>query len=163
MSVWVDVRLKNMLFMLEVVYREHEFLQDMANTAIQNITQLLEQLDSDLQDALMALPEVKDSQVSVGYSHPKIIEISCSTPQARIYVSLLQHYDLIVQQCDLLWLTGHWSREESRGPVRYWSRAISKGLYNCAGYFLPLQRKYIQYQKSLRQPDNEPSKNVDQP
>ena len=158
----MEARLKNMLFMLDVVYRENEQLHDVAQSAIQNITQLLEQLDSKLLLAIEALPEVNNSDVTIEYSHPKSIEIPCTTPHAKLYISLLKHFDLLVQQCDLLWLTEYWEREESREPVRLWSKAISKGIYNCAGYFLPLRRKYIQYQKFLHESDDEAPKSTDQ-
>ena len=156
MSLWMDYRLKNMLFMLEVVYRENETLQNTAEDAVQKITQLLEQLDSDLKNAIEELPALCDSNISVEYSYPKNIEISCTTPHAKIYINLLKDFDLLVQQCDLLWLTGQWERDESREPVRLWTRVISKGLYKCGGYFLPLRRKYIQYHKSLLQTDETP-------
>ena len=156
MSLWMDYRLKNMLFMLEVVYRENEALQNIAEDALQKITRLLEQLDSDLKNAIEALPALSDSSISVEYSYPKNIEISCTTPHARIYINLLKDFDLLVQQCDLLWLTGQLGRDESREPVRLWTRVLSKGLYQCGGHFLPLRRKYIQYHKSLHQTDETP-------
>lgn len=162
MSRWMEARLKNMLFMLEVVYRENETLQNTAENAVQKIIQLLENLDSDLQNAIEELPALFDNSISVEYSYPKNIEISCTTPHARIYISLLKHFDSLVQLCDLLWLTGQWERDESREPVRLWTRAISKGLYTCNGHFLPLRRKYIQHHKSLHQSDETPE-SPDQP
>ena len=161
-SLWMDHRLKNMLFMLEVVYRENETLQDTAEKATQKILRLLEQLDSELINAIEALPALFDDSVSVEYSHPKNIEISCTTPHARIYVNLLKNFDLLVKQCDSLWLAGQWEREESREPVRLWTRAISKSLYHCTGHFLPLRRKYIQYHKFLHQSD-EAADSTEQP
>ncbi|WP_422410208.1 MULTISPECIES: hypothetical protein [unclassified Endozoicomonas] len=153
MSIWMDFRLKNMLFMLEVVYKENETLQNMAESAVQKIIQLLEQLDADLKNAIEELPTLCNDSTSVEYSYPKTVEISCTTPHAQIYINLLKDFDLLVQRCDQLWLTGQWEREESREPVRVWTRAISKGLSDCVDHFLPLRRKYIQYQKSVHQTD----------
>ncbi|WP_062270746.1 AcaB family transcriptional regulator [Endozoicomonas arenosclerae] len=162
MSTWIDFRLKNMLFMLEVVYRENEELQNTAENAIQKIIQLLEKLNTELLKAIEDLPSLCDNSISMAYSHPKKIEISCTTPHARTYLILLKNFDSLVQQCDLLWLTGQWNREESREPVKLWTRTISKGIYHCAGHFLPLRRKYIQYHKTQHQSD-ETQESTDQP
>ena len=160
MSIWMDLRLKNMLFMLEVVYLENEQLHGVAQIALQSITQLLEQLDSKLQRAIDALPDVDNSHSIMEYSQPKSIEIPCTTPYAKLYINLLKNFDRLVQHCDLLWLTEHWGREESRKPIRYWLKAISKGINDCAGHFLPLRRKYIQYQKFLHQSDDKAAKST---
>ena len=158
----MDFRLKNILFMLEVVYRENSELHDLAEMAMQQIIDLLEELDTELLRAIDALPIILNTNITVEYSHPKNIEMSCTTPQAQHYITLLQNFDLLVQQCDLLWLTKQWEREESREPIRYWSRAISRGLYRCAGFFLPLRRKYIEFQKLQHNTDDETPKTDNQ-
>ncbi|MET4694476.1 hypothetical protein [Endozoicomonas lisbonensis] len=147
MCQWMDYRLKNLLFMLEVVYSENHDLQDLSVKAIEQITQELEALDHSLQNFLDEVPPPAKRGSSVTYNKPKDFTVQCTTPQAITYVNILKNYDLLIQKCDLLWLTGQWSRKESREPVHEWTKTLSRGIGHCSELFSPLRRQYIQYQK----------------
>ena len=147
MCLWMDYRLKNLLFMLEVVYSENHDLQDLSVKAIEQITTELEELDRSLQNFVDEVPLPAKAGASITYNKPKDFTVQCTTPQAITYVNILKNYDLLIQKCDLLWLTQQWSRKESREPIREWAKTLSRGIGLCSELFSPLRRQYIQYQK----------------
>ena len=155
MCQWMDYRLKNLLFMLEVVYSENHELQDQSVKAIELITRELEALNISLQNFVNEVPTPNKTGSSVIYNKPKDFTVQCTTPQAITYVNILKNYDLLIQKCDLLWLTRQWGRQESREPVREWAKTISKSMQLCTNLFAPLRSQYVQAQKLLHRSDDE--------
>ena len=68
MCLWMDYRLKNLLFMLEVVYSENHDLHDLSVKAIEEITEELEELDRSLQNFLDEVPPPAKKGASVTYN-----------------------------------------------------------------------------------------------
>ncbi|KEQ17866.1 hypothetical protein [Endozoicomonas numazuensis] len=161
MCQWMDYRLKNLLFMLEVVYSENQSLHDLSTNAIKEISQEFESLDQNLQHFLDAMPQPNNNKASIRYNKPKNFTIQCTTPQVITYVNILKNYDLLIQKCDRLWLTQQWGRMESRKPIHEWGQIISKSISFCSELFAPLRSQYIQYRK-LQHSDDEENKPNDQ-
>ena len=147
MCVLVDYRLKNLLFMLEVVYSERAELVEMSSEALQQITDELEALNQSLLTFITEMPQPRSTKAAIKYNSPHDYSIHCTTPQALTYVEILKNFDLLVQQCDRLWLTRQWTRKQSRQPLRQWAGTIAKTLSQCVDHFSPLRRQYIENQK----------------
>ena len=144
MYQWTKFRLKKLLFLLEVVYSDIADLKGEASHAIHQITELLTQLEQGLQQAIHELPTQRRKNQSLRYSGRRKLAIYCSTPQSRLFIEAIQHYDQLIQQCDLLWLTRQWNRSTSREPIHTWAKTIAQTVQQCCELFEPVHREYLQ-------------------
>ena len=139
---WVQARIGEMFFMMEVVYTQHPQMQEAINKEQEKIIGKLDQLIKLLKDRASELhTQIPSDKYYFDGGTPKVITLNCTTPQSQCCVPLLIHFDQLMLMYEQLWLLQLLTRKEAINAFKQWTLVVSETLHDCHQLYLRLQNQ----------------------